>query len=164
EWRRQYLHRRQRHQHGGAACFGRHRRISVYPARIHRKAGRCEAAVPLDGDGPVAEPVLSGEGTRGSDEGDTGGVGMSSSILEIEFDKSARLVMPAQEQAIIQALTASNPTIARAIVLSHGWNNDMDEARTLYRDFLRQFEQVAPAAAASTAAIGILWPAKRFTD
>jgi pimeloyl-ACP methyl ester carboxylesterase len=89
---------------------------------------------------------------------------MAITVFEIQFDKNARPVMPAQEQAIVQALTAPNNAIAHVIVLAHGWNNDMDEARTLYRDFLRQFEQVAAAAVASTVAIGVLWPSKRFTD
>src|SRR5437660_8784916 len=89
---------------------------------------------------------------------------MGISLLEVQFNKDAQLVKPTQEQEIVQALTASGNALSDAIVISHGWNNDMDEARTLYRDFLRNFEQVAAGSAAKTLAIGILWPSKKFAD
>src|ERR1051325_5792622 len=89
---------------------------------------------------------------------------MAFPLLEVQFDKNAKLVNPDQEKAVADALTAPGNGIAHLVVLAHGWNNDMDEARTLYRDFLRQFEPLAGAAAAGVLAVGILWPSKRFTD
>ena len=77
---------------------------------------------------------------------------------------AAKPVSPSQETAIITALTAPGNTIAHVVVLAHGWNNDMDEARTLYRDFLRHLEAAAGPAAATIAGIGVLWPSKKFTD
>jgi hypothetical protein len=89
---------------------------------------------------------------------------MSIPILEVQIDKDGNLVIPSQEADIVKALTAAGNTFTDVVVMSHGWNNDMDEARTLYRDFFRSLEQVFPAAADKTLAIGILWPSKKFAD
>jgi hypothetical protein len=89
---------------------------------------------------------------------------MSIPIFEMQIDKDQKLVTPSQEQDIINALTAPGNTFTDVVVISHGWNNDMDEARTLYRNFFRSLEQVFPAAVGKTLAIGILWPSKKFTD
>ncbi len=89
---------------------------------------------------------------------------MSIPIFEVEIDKNAQLVTPAQEQDIIKALTAPGNAFSHVVVISHGWNNDMGEARTLYRNFFHALEQVSPATAAATCAIGILWPSKKFAD
>src|SRR2546427_8448106 len=87
-------------------------------------------------------------------------------VLEVQFDKDGKQVIPSQEQAIIDALTtAPGNATTDVVVLSHGWNNDMDEARTLYRDFLRGLEQMVPAnAGKKIIAIGILWPSKKFAE
>ena len=89
---------------------------------------------------------------------------MSIPVFEVQFDRDAQLVIPSQEQALVNALTVAGPAVSHVIVLSHGWNNDMDEARTLYRDFLRFLSEVTPVFAATTVAVGILWPSKKFAD
>jgi hypothetical protein len=89
---------------------------------------------------------------------------MSIPLMEVQFDKQAQRLIPSQEEAIVHALSAPGNTIAHVVVLSHGWNNDMDEARTLYRDFLRHLEAIVGAKASTILAIGVLWPSKRFTD
>src|ERR1017187_6562102 len=89
---------------------------------------------------------------------------MSIPILEVQIDKDGNLVIPSQEVDIVKALTAAGNTFTDVAVMSHGWNNDMDEARTLYRDFFRSLEQVFPAATGKTLAVGILWPSKKFAD
>src|SRR5450432_3363271 len=89
---------------------------------------------------------------------------MSIPIFEVQINQDANLVTPSQEQDIVQALTAAGNTFTDVVVISHGWNNDMDEARTLYRDFFRSLEQVFPAATGKTLAIGILWPSKKFDE
>jgi hypothetical protein len=89
---------------------------------------------------------------------------MSVPIFEVQFDKDGNQVIPSQEKDIIQALTAPNNSFTDVVVISHGWNNDMDEARTLYRTFFGSLEQVFPAAAGKTVAIGVLWPSKKFAD
>jgi len=89
---------------------------------------------------------------------------MSIPIFEVQIDQNANLVTPSQEADIIKALGASGNTFTDAVVMSHGWNNDIDEARTLYRDFFRSLEQVFPAAAGTTMAAGIFWPSKKFAE
>ncbi len=89
---------------------------------------------------------------------------MAITILEVEFDKDGNLVTPAQEQDIITALNAPGSTVTDVVVMSHGWNNDLNDARTLYRDFFHSVEQVDPAAADHIIAVGILWPSKKFAD
>jgi|ERR1035437_2140216 pimeloyl-ACP methyl ester carboxylesterase len=89
---------------------------------------------------------------------------MSIPIFEVQIDKNANLVIPSQQQDIVNALTAPGNTFTDVVVMSHGWNNDIDEARTLYRNFFGALEQVSPAAAGKTLAVGILWPSKKFVE
>ncbi len=89
---------------------------------------------------------------------------MSIPIFEVQIDKDANLVTPSQEQDIIKALTVPGNTFTDIVVISHGWNNDIDDARTLYRNFFQSLEQVFPAAAGKTLAVGIFWPSKKFAD
>jgi hypothetical protein len=88
---------------------------------------------------------------------------MTIPIFEVQIDKDANLVIPSQEADIVKALAPGSP-FTDVVVISHGWNNDMDEARTLYRDFFSAFEQVFPAGIGKTLAIGVLWPSKKFDE
>lgn len=57
--------------------------------------------------------------------------------------------------------------ITDLLVLSHGWNNDTAEARTLYEELLGNLRAVidrSPNAARTIAVAGVYWPSKRFTD
>jgi hypothetical protein len=53
-------------------------------------------------------------------------------------------------------------------VISHGWNNDAAEARTLYTKFFTNFAKLADAqfnmAAMKPAIIGVFWPSKAFNE
>jgi hypothetical protein len=52
-------------------------------------------------------------------------------------------------------------------VMSHGWNNDADEARALYRRFFESFVAVASPndlPGRSFAVAGIIWPSKKFDE
>ena len=89
---------------------------------------------------------------------------MSIPIFEVQFDKDGNPVIPSQEKDIIQALTAPGNSFTDVVVMSHGWNNDIDQARTLYSNFFSSLEQVFPAATGKTLAVGILWPSKKFAD
>ncbi|HVX67996.1 MAG TPA: hypothetical protein VHA11_15390 [Bryobacteraceae bacterium] len=84
-------------------------------------------------------------------------------LFEVEFDKSVNLVEPRQEADVQRYLTTEpgNGT-TDVIVLAHGWNNDMNDARTLFRGFLRELAAFVPAATRNVAAIGVLWPSKKF--
>lgn len=87
-------------------------------------------------------------------------------LFEVQFDKSGSVFQPLQVRDIVAFLNSEpgNQT-SDIVVLSHGWNNDMDEARTLYRTFLRKLAGVLPEGSGrKPAAIGVLWPSKKFAD
>src|SRR4051812_6868309 len=54
------------------------------------------------------------------------------------------------------------------IVVSHGWNNDLDDAERLYRKLFENFVAVtandAAIAGRKIAIVGVIWPSKRFND
>jgi len=52
-------------------------------------------------------------------------------------------------------------------VMSHGWNNDADAARELYRKFFENFVAVAQAndlPGRTFAIVGVIWPSKKFDE
>jgi hypothetical protein len=84
-------------------------------------------------------------------------------LFEMEFDKSVNLVEPRQEADVLRYLTTEpGSATTDVVVLAHGWNNDMDDARTLFHGFLRELAAFVPAATRNVAAIGVLWPSKKF--
>ncbi len=87
-------------------------------------------------------------------------------IFEVQFDKNGNVFQPQQEADILRFLTtAPGNQTTDVVALSHGWNNDMDEARTLYRTFLARLEPLLAAAkAGKVVAIGVLWPSKKFAE
>jgi hypothetical protein len=56
------------------------------------------------------------------------------------------------------------------VVLVHGWNNDMREARELFRELIAQLRRVLDESPPPRfgdrrlAFLGVLWPSKRFAD
>ncbi|WP_210518993.1 hypothetical protein [Hymenobacter terricola] len=91
------------------------------------------------------------------------------SFFPVEFTKDGTLFAPAQAQALLDGLHQAQAT--DLLVLSHGWNNDMADARDLYQRFLAEVQGVLnnPAAHLDLAArrlvvMGVLWPSKKFAD
>jgi hypothetical protein len=90
--------------------------------------------------------------------------------FETEIDKDGNLVNPSQVQNILDFLTKQGSTIKDLFVMSHGWNNDETDARSLYENFFTQFcgtlaQSAAPGVTAQQCAVvGILWPSKKFAD
>ncbi len=90
------------------------------------------------------------------------------SFFPVEFTKDGQVFDPAQVADLLASL--KQQAISDLLVLSHGWNNDMTDARALYDRFLAQFrqaldKQVVPAMAGRTyAVLGVLWPSKKFAD
>lgn len=86
----------------------------------------------------------------------------------IEFTKDGQVSDPAQVTALLAGLRQAAPT--DLLVLSHGWNNDMNEAKSLYDRFMAQFRQVLASPSGSAlarrtfAVLGVLWPSKKFAD
>jgi hypothetical protein len=50
--------------------------------------------------------------------------------VEAEFDRDGKLSPAEQERAVLDGLKAARAT--DLVVIAHGWNNDMEEARGLY--------------------------------
>ena len=96
-------------------------------------------------------------------------MGMQSGFpyFEVEFDKEGVLADPNQAKAAKAALMPNDPT--DLIVLSHGWNNDMAEARRLYEKFLISFRKRVDAGMPGIpgrkfAVLAVLWPSKKFAE
>lgn len=88
--------------------------------------------------------------------------------VEVEFNRHGRVEDPARAGDAVQAIAGGDAT--DLFVISHGWNNDMQEARALYGRFFERVSDVlrsgrVPAASGRRFAIlGVLWPSKRFAD
>lgn len=88
--------------------------------------------------------------------------------FEVQFDEHGETQVPAQTNALKKHLLMQPPP-ADLIVLAHGWNNDMDEARRLYRGLLKEVGAELAAARimgtpADFAVLAVLWPSKKFAD
>jgi pimeloyl-ACP methyl ester carboxylesterase len=87
---------------------------------------------------------------------------------EIEFGKQGEVV----RRDSFDALLASVPQgdAPQVIVLVHGWNNDMDDARRLYSGLAERLREVLDASppsgipAGPVMLLGVLWPSKKFAD
>jgi hypothetical protein len=49
-------------------------------------------------------------------------------------------------------------------VISHGWNNNEQDATQLYEKLLQNLAAVAPALPGRSAVIGVIWPSKKFDE
>jgi hypothetical protein len=85
----------------------------------------------------------------------------------IEFTKDGAVAKNAQVQAALSMLDEQHAT--DVLVLSHGWNNDMVDARELYTNLLRRIRASLDAhkvsgADRAYAVIGVFWPSKKFAE
>jgi hypothetical protein len=77
---------------------------------------------------------------------------------EAEFNENGKLVGAAPQ---------ISPGATDIFVISHGWNNGHDEARTLYHGIFSNFKKVVPPQWANNRKleiVGILWPSKAFDE
>jgi hypothetical protein len=87
----------------------------------------------------------------------------------IQFDKNAKVIAPG-DSALRALLKDPARKTTDLIVISHGWNNDMDEAEALYTELLTNVAnlikegKVAGLAGRTFAVLGVLWPSKKFAD
>lgn len=86
--------------------------------------------------------------------------------FEAQFDRDGNLNPGSQAQVILDGLASARPT--DLVVIAHGWNNDMEDARQLYSDLFAQVGAVLAqhplGGARRLAVLGLLWPSKKFTD
>jgi hypothetical protein len=84
---------------------------------------------------------------------------------ELEFAKDGSPVHPEQADAVRQLADQ----VTDLVVISHGWNNDMDDARVLYRNLFASVDAVRATRGValgdrSIGVVGVLWPSKKFAD
>ena len=87
----------------------------------------------------------------------------------IQFDKDGRRAVSDTALAALEHhLDTARPT--DLLVISHGWNNNMDEAAQLYAELLGNMRtlleqgKVPGLAGRSFAVLAVLWPSKKFED
>ncbi len=88
--------------------------------------------------------------------------------IEIQFTQNGAIHDLPSAQNADQELADSGAT--DLIVISHGWNNDLNRERMLYANFFSSVKKVidggqAPGVAGRNLAIlGVIWPSKKFAD
>lgn len=87
--------------------------------------------------------------------------------FEVEFDKKGRLVDPGQAEALVGFVEGGGAS--DLLVVSHGWNNDIADARGLYKERLLpvlrgQVGNVPGLAGRTLAVMAIFWPSKKFAE
>src|SRR5215471_17392933 len=88
--------------------------------------------------------------------------------FEIQFTKDGEVDKAADVADLRDFLKKPNAT--DLLVISHGWNNDMNDARKLYAKFLAcvrtvlDEKAVAVLKGRSFAVLAILWPSIKFAD
>ncbi|MFY1672762.1 hypothetical protein ACN27G_22825 [Plantactinospora sp. WMMB334] len=85
---------------------------------------------------------------------------------EVEIESTGAVHDESQRRAAVELVAASGAT--DVLVLCHGWNNDIPQARRLYQrltDSLAAVRPAVPGAASRTlAVVGALWPSIRWSD
>jgi hypothetical protein len=92
--------------------------------------------------------------------------------VEIPFDKNAKITPlgPIDGAGAQAAIDAMLPGIDDLIVISHGWNNDVDDARALYTGFFASVAAgwsaagLTPADQQRTGILALYWPSKKFDE
>jgi hypothetical protein len=87
--------------------------------------------------------------------------------FEVMYDTVGSLVDPsAQSDAVAYFGTGAGSSIDELIVISHGWNNDIAEARILYTNFFNALSSVSGQLQVQRqfGVIALFWPSKRFAD
>ncbi len=94
--------------------------------------------------------------------------------LPVEFTKDGDAYKPDQVKAVLDAVAtpASQGGLTDLFVISHGWNDNMEEANDLYTKIFDRVAAVLGQSNAVTAnvkqrraaVVGILWPSKKFDE
>jgi hypothetical protein len=93
---------------------------------------------------------------------------MNYPYVEVEYTKEGAPFQPSQGDGAVS--TVRNGPTTDLFVVSHGWNNDIADARALYEALFGKISEIAGAGlvpalgARSFAVLGLLWPSKKFTD
>lgn len=88
--------------------------------------------------------------------------------FEVEFNKKGQSSDPAQVRALTKFLSDGKTT--DLFVISHGWNNDIAEARDLYTNIFKCVRQLMDSNIVSGlskrkfAILAVLWPSHKFAE
>jgi hypothetical protein len=87
---------------------------------------------------------------------------------EVQFKSDGTIFKDEEVQALLAALDANGST--DLVAISHGWNNDINDARNLYQTLFGNIRTLindgtGPGLGArKLAVLGVLWPSKKFAD
>jgi pimeloyl-ACP methyl ester carboxylesterase len=93
--------------------------------------------------------------------------------FEVQFTKAGAVFDEGEVAALLDHLTQPAPAaqpVTDLLVMAHGWDNTIEDARLLYRLFFERVRdvldsgQVAGLDARRFAVMGVLWPSKRFAE
>ncbi|HEX9944253.1 MAG TPA: hypothetical protein VGG03_19755 [Thermoanaerobaculia bacterium] len=88
--------------------------------------------------------------------------------FEVQFTKNGEVFAPDEVKQVVDF--AGSGEVTDLFVISHGWNNDIDDARQLYRKLLARLRDrldsgaVQGLAGRKFAVLAVLWPSKKFTE
>jgi hypothetical protein len=89
-------------------------------------------------------------------------------FFPIQFTKDGVVFQRSDVDALIAALANNQNGVTDLFLMSHGWNNNMDEAKQLYSGLAQQLSAQIQSSQAlrgrSFAICGALWPSKKFDD
>jgi len=88
-------------------------------------------------------------------------------VVSVEFAKEGTIAKPEQADAAVALV--GDESLTDLLVLSHGCNNDMDQARSLYRDWLAVIRHAVTRQGwtdtdRKIGVVGVLWPSKQFAE
>ena len=89
---------------------------------------------------------------------------------DVMYDTGGHLVCPNAEEDLVTAIKGgTSGTVTDVVMICHGWNNDINEARALYGEFFANMRSVLNAGIMSLPGTDLViaslfWPSKRFTD
>jgi hypothetical protein len=87
---------------------------------------------------------------------------------QVQFTKEGSVFAPTEVDVLMDALTEPANAATDLFVMSHGWNNNIDDATALYcglADVIKpQIDAIPALKNRSFAICGILWPSKKFDD
>jgi hypothetical protein len=85
---------------------------------------------------------------------------------DVRFGKDGHIVDPSDVDALLGMV--ADTSVTDLLVLAHGWNNDLDDARALYRNLVfslaRVMGDVTGLGGRRIAIVGVLWPSKKFAE
>jgi len=88
-------------------------------------------------------------------------------FFPVQFKADGTLFQQSDVDALMAGL-AKTPKATDLFVLSHGWNNNMDQAKRLYSRLLenvaKQVQSSPDLKDRSYAICGVLWPSKEFDE